>query len=181
MEFQELEEQMAQAPLAMRNQLKMLLNYVSIAEGVLPQYKEHLSSSKTYREFFDAIYADDSQRFTHAWALWAKMASKSWPNRFEPFLKVENLKLKAAGLPIVLESGVVLAPAGSYDNIVNFLVYKRGAFNVEAADFVTSVGGTFTCADYDFVGIYGIYQYRGNVIFEEWQEEKAPEKSKSQL
>lgn len=181
MEFRELEKQVADAPLATRNDMKMLLNYVSIAGGVLPQYGKYLESSKTYREFFDAIYADDSQRFTHAWALWAKMTSRAWTSRFEPFLKIENLKLKAAGLPVLFESGVVLAPAGSYDNIVNFLVFKRGAFNVEAADFVTSVGGTFTCADYDFVGIYGIYQYRGNVIFEEWYEEKIPEKSKSGL
>ena len=56
-------------------------------------------------------------------------------------------------------------------------MFSQGSFNAEAADFVTSVGGTFTCAGYEFVGIYGLYQYRGNAIFEAWQEEHPPVKA----
>lgn len=177
MELQELERQIEEAPLASRSDLRTLLNYVSIGGRMLPPYERPLADASTYREFFDAIYADDDQRFTHVWALWAKLASKTWTNRFDPVLRLENLKLKAAGLPILFEGGVTLAPTGSCDNIANLLVFSQGAFNAEAADFVTSVGGTFTCAGYEFVGIYGLYQYRGNAIFEAWQEEHPPVKA----
>ena len=71
-------------------------------------------------------------------------------------------------------TGLFLAPTGSRDNIANLYVFQRGAFNVEAAEFVTSIGGTFSCAGYDFAGIYGVYKYRGSVILEQWEAERAP-------
>ena len=71
-------------------------------------------------------------------------------------------------------TGLFLAPTGSRDSIANLSVFRQGAFNVEAAEFVTSIGGTFTCAGYDFAGIYGAYKYRGNVILEQWEAERDP-------
>ena len=71
-------------------------------------------------------------------------------------------------------TGLFLAPTGSRDSIANLYVFERGAFNVEAAEFVTSIGGTFSCAGYDFAGIYGVYKYRGSVILEQWEAERDP-------
>ena len=71
---------------------------------------------------------------------------------------------------------MMFAPTGSRDNIANFYVFASGAFNTHAAEFVTSIGGTFTMLDYEFCGIYGLYKYRGSVILEEWQVEREPVK-----
>ena len=89
-------------------------------------------------------------------------------------LRLENLRLKGDGLPVQFGTGLFLAPTGSRDSIANLSVFRQGAFNVEAAEFVTSIGGTFTCAGYDFAGIYGAYKYRGNVILEQWEAERDP-------
>lgn len=99
---------------------------------------------------------------------------RNWLCRFKPQLLIENLRLKTDGLPIQMGTGVVLAPTGSRDSIANLYVFANGAFNRQAAEFVTSIGGRFTLADYDFCGIYGIYKYRGNVILEAWEEEEPP-------
>lgn len=69
--------------------------------------------------------------------------------------------------------------SGSRDNIANFYVFASKAFNAQAADFVTSIGGTFTILDHEFCGIYGLYKYRGSVILEEWQVEREPVKVES--
>ncbi len=53
-------------------------------------------------------------------------------------------------------------------------MFASKAFNTNAAEFVTSIGGTFTVLDHEFCGIYGIYKYRGSVIFEEWEVEREP-------
>ena len=71
-------------------------------------------------------------------------------------------------------TGVVLAPTGSRDNIANLYVFPSKGFNQQAAEFVTSIGGKFKIADYEFFGIYGIYKYRGSVILEEWEVESEP-------
>lgn len=60
----------------------------------------------------------------------------------------------------------MLAPTGSRDRICNLYVFPSNGFNTEAADFSTSVGGSFTVAGYDFKGVYGVYRYHGSVIFE---------------
>ena len=51
---------------------------------------------------------------------------------------------------------------------------QNGAVNRQAAEFVTSIAGTFTIADWEFFGIYGLYKYRGSVILEEWELEAPP-------
>lgn len=174
MEFAELKAQVDNAPLKMRKDLDTLLAYTSIGGKVLSQYQSMLEQANSYREYFDAIYADDEFRFTPVWAKWARTSSKKWLNRFQPLIHKEKLKLRAAGLPLEFEGGVVLAPAGAHDNIVDFWLFEQHAFNTEGADFVTSVAGTFKCADYEFKGIYGIYKYRNNIILEQWEAEQAP-------
>ena len=78
------------------------------------------------------------------------------------------------GVPIQFGRGVMLAPTGSRDNIAKVYVFESKAFNANAAEFVTSIGGTFTLLDHEFCGIYGLYKYRGSVILEEWEVEREP-------
>lgn len=174
MDYQELKEGIDQAPLASRATLERLLLYVSAGPGVSPDYAPYLEGAASYHDFFNAVYTDDAQKGTSVWAGWAALKRKSWIGRFEPDLAVENLRLKGDGLPVQFGTGLFLAPTGSRDNIANLYVFQRGAFNVEAAEFVTSIGGTFSCAGYDFAGIYGVYKYRGSVILEQWEAERAP-------
>lgn len=174
MNYAELEESIGKAPLASRAALERLLLYVSAGPNVSPGYAPYLEGAASYQDFFNAIYADDAQKGTSVWAEWAALKRKSWIGRFEADLAVENLRLKGDGLPVQFGTGLFLAPTGSRDSIANLYVFQRGAFNVEAAEFVTSVGGTFSCAGYDFAGIYGVYKYRGSVILEQWEADRAP-------
>lgn len=174
MQFDELREQVDKAPLSTRATLDMLTMYVSAGPSILPQYASYLEQASSYQEFFNLIYADESLKDSMIWAEVAKLNRKDWLRFFEPKMLIANLKLKADGVPIQMESGVVLAPTGSRDNIANLYVFDNGAFNRQAAEFVTSIGGRFKVSDYEFLGIYGIYKYRGNVILEEWEAEREP-------
>ena len=171
MNYQQLADDVAAAPLTSRAELNRLLMSVSTPGAIAPAFEQYAAEAETYTDFFNALYADDAQKFTSPWAAWAKLTRKSWINRFEPRLALANLRLKSDGLPISFESGIMLAPTGSRDSIAHFSVFDSKGFNVEAADFVTSIGGSFTCAGYDFTGIYGLYKYRGSVILETWEEE----------
>lgn len=178
MNAQELLDQMSRAPKTSAVALDRLAMRVAIAGNVIPAYIDYLEDASTYREFFNAIYADESQKDTSVWAEWAKLERLDWIERFEPKLSLRGLRIKTDGLPIEFGTGVVLAPTGSRDRVCNLYVFASGAFNTEAADFVTSVGGKFTCAGYDFAGVYGVYKYRGSVILEEWETEGDPTPSK---
>lgn len=178
MDYRELADQIAQAPASSRPALERLLLYTTAGGAIRPAYAAHAEGAGDYRAFFDAIYADDELRFTDVWAGWATFSRKGWIGRFEPQMALAGLRLKGDGLPVVFESGIMLAPTGSRDNIANLYVFSQGAFNVEAAEFVTSIGGTFACAGYDFAGIYGVYKYRGSVILEQWEADRAPTPSK---
>lgn len=174
MDYSKLKESIEKAPLGSRATLERLLLYVSSGAAVSPDYAPYLEGAESYQDFFNALYADDAMKSTSVWAEWAALKRKSWINRFEPDLALENLRLKSDGLPVQFGTGLFLAPTGSRDNIANLYVFKQGAFNAEAAEFVTSIGGTFTCAGYDFAGIYGVYKYRGSVILEQWEADREP-------
>lgn len=179
MEFAEFKEQIQAAPPSKKTQLKRLFLYTTSGNGILPEFAGHLKDARSYRDFFDAIYADDERRFTTVWAEWAILSNKKWLDRFLPKIAISNIRLKGDGLPVEFGTGIVLAPTGSRDNIAEFRLYPSGGFNTQAARFVTSIGGSFTCSGYDFCGIYGLYCHRGTVIFEEWQAERDPVPTKS--
>ena len=126
--------------------------------------------------FFDAIYRDENRKFSLLWAQCAALKRRNWLQYFEPKMLVQNIRLKGEGIPIQFGTGMMFAPTGSRDNIANLYVFPSGGFNTHAAEFVTSVGGTFTVLDNEFCGIYGLYKYRGSVIMEEWQVEREPVK-----
>lgn len=179
MHLQELKDEVARVGVATKREvLERLVLYVSTGDAVYPQYEKYLAEACGYRAFFDAIYADDGQKSTSVWAEWAKFAHKKWVDRFEPVLQMDGIRLKADGLPIAFGTGIVLAPTGSRDNIAGFRLFPSGGFNTEAATFVTSLGGSFTCAGYDFTGIYGLYHSQGTVILEEWEAQAAPAPTK---
>ena len=151
-----------------------LFSMTTIGDAVLPEFEQYLDGAESYREFFDAIYADDDKKNTSVWAAWAKQSRKPWIDRFDAKLALTGLRIKSDGLPLEFGTGIVLAPTGSRDRICNLYVFPSNGFNTEAADFSTSVGGSFTVAGYDFKGVYGVYRYHSSVIFEEWEVEGDP-------
>lgn len=172
----ELKEQIENAPIASREQLQRIYLYMTAGDAPLPEFAEAIEAATSYRDVIDAVYNDTNRKFSLLWAECAKFKRRNWLRFFEPKMLIENVRMKTDGVPIQFGTGVVLAPTGSRDNIANLYVFASKAFNANAADFVTSVGGTFTLLDYEFCGIYGIYKYRGSVILEEWQVEREPVK-----
>lgn len=174
MNVQQLKSQIDAAPLADRATLDKLYLYMTVADLIKPEYAGMLAQAESYQNFLNAVFMDESRKYTLEWAEIAKLKRRNWLSFFEPDILVQNLRMKTDGLPIQMGSGVVLAPTGSRDNIANLYVFKNGAFNRQAAEFVTSIAGTFTIADWEFFGIYGLYKYRGSVILEEWELEAPP-------
>ena len=181
MNAEELKASIQKANKAKRQTLEKLFYYVTLGNEIRPEYKDIAQASKTYKEFFDAIYDADAFKNTEVWAFWAKLEHKNWLQRFTPKMDLYNMRLKSAGIPVEFSSGIFIAPVASKDTIINFSVYESGAFNTDAAEFVTSIGGTFVCAGYEFVGIYGIYKYHNNVIFEEWEVAAEPKRASEQV
>lgn len=174
MDVVELKEQISNAPVRDRAVLDKLFLYMTNGVEVKDEYADALAASDTYQAFLNAVFEDSSKKDTLEWAEIAKLKRKNWLRFFEPEICIQNLRMKTDGLPIQMGSGVMLAPTGSRDNIANLYVFKNGAFNRQAAEFVTSIAGKFTLSDIEFFGIYGIYKYRGNVILEEWEQEAEP-------
>lgn len=174
MDAVELKAKIDEAPLSQRADLQRMLMFATAGDELLPEFEPYARDADGYQAFFNAIFMDPAQKDTLLWAECAKLSRRNWLGFFEPKMLIQNLRMKTDGLPIQMGSGVVLAPTGSRDNIANLYVFPNGGFNRQAADFVTSVGGRFTIADYEFFGIYGIYKYRGSVILEEWDVEAEP-------
>lgn len=174
MDVAALKEQIAKAPVGDRARLDKVFNLVTVIDNIKPEYADALMRAETYQDFLTAVYEDAAFSSTMEWAEIAKLKRQNWLRFFQPKLLVQNLRMKTDGLPIQMGSGVVLAPTGSRDNIANLYLFEFGGFNKNAAEFVTSIGGTFTVADYEFFGIYGLYKYRGSVILEEWEPERDP-------
>ncbi len=177
MDCAELKEQIAKAPVASREQLQRIYMFMTAGDAPLPEFAEIIEQADGYQDVIEAVYRDDNRKFSLLWAECAKFKRRNWLAFFEPKMLIENARMKTDGLPVQFGSGVMLAPTGSRDNIANFYVFASKAFNANAAEFVTSIGGTFTILDYEFCGIYGLYKYRGSVILEEWQVEREPVKN----
>lgn len=176
MNCQELKDQIAKAPVSSRILLDQIYVYTTTGDKILPEFAEMLESSETYQQFLDAIYCDLDRKNSMLWGLCAQYKRRNWLQYFEPKMLIENVRLKGEGIPVQFGSGVMFAPTGSRDNVAKLYVFPSGGFNTHAAEFVTSIGGTFTMLDYEFCGIYGLYKYRGSVIMEEWQVEREPVK-----
>jgi len=176
MNSQELKDQIAGAPVSSRVLLDKVYLYTTSGDRALPEFESMLEAAGTYQDFVDAIYRDLNRKASLLWGICAQYKRRNWLQYFEPKMLVQGVRLKGEGIPVQFGSGVMFAPTGSRDNIANLYVFASKAFNANAADFVTSIGGTFTLLDYEFCGIYGLYKYRGNVILEEWEVEREPVK-----
>lgn len=175
MEVAELKAQVNAAPSTFQEPLRRMVLYVTCGDAFHPDFADAASAANTYQELFGAIFDDESQKNTLLWAECAKLSRRNWLRFFQPKIAIENLRMKTDGLPVQMGEAVFLAPTGSRDNIANLYVFDNGAFNRQAAEFVTSLAGRFTVADHCFFGIYGLYKYRGNVILEEWEVEQEPQ------
>ncbi|MEE8723079.1 MAG: hypothetical protein SOI38_08920 [Eggerthellaceae bacterium] len=175
MDLATLKSQIAASPLSTRSTYQQMYLYVSPGGAIDDAYAELLDASTSYREFFNRIVTDAEDRMSLLWAEAARLSHHDWLGYFTPDLSIEKIRMKTDGVPIQFGTGVMLAPTGSRDNIANLYVFNQGAFNAHAADFVTSIGGTFRVLDYEFCGIYGVYKSRGNVILETWEAEHEPQ------
>lgn len=177
MEVAEFRAQIDAAPPTLQEPLRRIALYVTCGDAFRPDFAETARAVGSYQELLHAIYADDAQKHSLLWAECARLNRRNWLRFFQPKMALENLRMKTDGLPVEMGEAVFLAPTGSRDNIANLYVFEHGAFNRQAADFVTSIAGRFTVADYRFFGIYGLYKYRGNVILEEWEVGQEPERA----
>ncbi len=170
----ELKQSIEGAPARKRVELEKLFLFVTMADRFRPSMEGYARCAKDYNEYFDALYADDAMSGTDVWAAWARLTHKKWLDRFKPKMCIPNMRLKTQGVPVEFGSGIFIAPLDSKDTVADFYVFESNGFNTKAAEFVTSIGGTFKCAGYEFVGIYGVYKYSNAVIFEEWEVERDP-------
>lgn len=76
MDATELLKQIKKAPLTSALELDRLRLATTIGDTVLPEFEQYLDGAESYREFFDAIYADDNKKNTSVWAAWAKPVEK---------------------------------------------------------------------------------------------------------
>ena len=174
MNAQQLKESIEGTSPRKRVELEKLFLFVTLAGEFRPGYEVYARNASTYNEYFDALFADDAMKDTDVWAAWAKLAHRKWVDRFESKVAIPNMRLKTQGIPVEFGSGIFIAPLGSKDTVADFYVFPSKGFNTRAADFVTSIGGTFRCAGLEFTGIYGVYKFHNTVIFEEWEVEKDP-------
>lgn len=174
MDARELKASIEASPVRKRAELEKLYLYVTLGDEFRPGMEAYAKDAAGYQQYFDALFSDEAMKDTRVWAQWARLAHRKWVDRFEPKLVVQNLRLKSAGIPVEFGSGIFIAPLGSKDTVADFYLFENGAFNTDAAEFVTSIGGTFKCVGYEFVGIYGVYRFHNDVIFEEWDVEKDP-------
>ena len=170
----ELKDSIGKAPIASRAALEKVYMQVTAGDSIRPEFAEYLEAASTYNDFIEAIYRDENRKFSLLWAECAKLKRRNWLNFFEPKMLVQNIRMKGDGIPVQFGTGMMFAPSGGRDNIANLYVFPSGGFNANAAEFVTSIGGTFKMLDYEVCGIYGIYKYHGSVILEEWQVEHEP-------
>ncbi len=170
----ELKKSMESAPARKRVELEKLFLFVTMAGEFRPSMEGYALDAKDYNGYFDALFADDAMKGTDVWAAWARLTHKNWLDRFDPKMHIPNMRLKTQGIPVEFGSGIFIAPLDSKDTVADFYVFASNGFNTKAAEFVTSIGGTFKCAGYEFVGIYGVYKYSNAIVFEEWEVERDP-------
>lgn len=170
MDYQELKRQIDELEGVRRAQYRQVMSLAALGGNVRPEFRAHLEVASDYRAFFDALYEDDSLRFTRAWAAWAKLAGKDWIGRFQPEHAVGNVVFGGRGLPVEFAGGgTLLVPTGGRGKTARVYVFDDGAFNESAATYFTSLDGAFTCARIEFDGVYDVFAGDGAVVFERWR------------
>lgn len=177
MNYQELKESIDGLASAQRQALSKVFSLAVIGGSIKPEFQVHAETANSPRTFFEAIYADDNLRFTNVWAAWAKYAGKDWLGRFEPIAHGERIDFRGReskdaafsvrGVPVKFTGGgsfVVPLPGRGAD----VYVFADDSFNEEAATYVTTLEGDFTCAGLELSGMFDVFKADSILILEQW-------------
>ena len=91
MNVQQLKSQIDAAPLADRATLDKLYLYMTVADLIKPEYADMLAQAESYQDFLNAVFMDESRKYTLEWAEIAKLKRRNWLSFFEPDILVQNL------------------------------------------------------------------------------------------
>ena len=172
MDYQDLKEQTAAKSEEELADYKKLFSLACIGGGVKNTLKGHLENASNIDEFYASVYADDDCRFENAWGYYAKMQGNDWPKRFECEQARYGVQLQLRGVAVENETIQFFIPMMGRSRRADVYIFADGKFNEEAADYFTSVSGTFTCLDMEFAGTYDIFVGPRLIIFERWEFDK---------
>ena len=172
MNYQDLKEQTAAKPENQIADYKKLFSFACVGGKVKDSLRKHLEEANDIDAFYEAVYADDACRFENVWGYWAKMHGGDWPKRFECEEARYGVRLQLKGVAVENETIQFFIPMMGRNRRADVYVFTDGKFNEEAADYFTSVSGTFTCLDMEFAGTYDIYVGPRLIIFERWEFDK---------
>lgn len=169
MDYQDLKRQLDELSDAQKREYRGLLAQAALGGQIRPEYEACAEKASTWREFFDAVYADDALRFTRLWGAWAKADRKEWVARFVPAQAAQRVRLVRRAVPLeYAHGGALLVPADARGQHASVLVFEDESINTGAATFFTSIEGQFTCGDIAFDGTYDVFYYHGAVLFVKW-------------
>lgn len=172
MNYNELKEQTSALPEERRHDYRKLMTLACVGGDVKHQLKKHLDQASTLDEFYEAIYKDDACLFENVWAYYAKMKGGKWPQRFCAEDARLGIRLQLRGIAVESKEVQFFIPMSGRNRTADVYLFADGKINDNAADYFTSVSGTFTCLDMTFAGTYDIYVGPRLVIFERWEFDK---------
>ena len=177
MNYQEMKNSIDSLAPVQRQTLSRILSLAALGGSLKPEFQDHAEEVDSPRAFFDAIYADDELRFTSVWAAWAKQTGKDWLSRFEPIARGVRIDFRGReskdaafsvrGVPVEFDGGgsfVVPLPGRGADTYL----FADDSFNEEAATYVTTIQGDFTCAGLELSGMFDVFKAEGALILEQW-------------
>lgn len=172
MNYSELKEQTNALPEEKQHDYRKLMTLACVGGDVKRQLKKHLEQAQTPDEFYEAIYEDDACLFENVWAYYAKMKGGKWPQRFCAEDARLGIRLQLRGIAVESKEVQFFIPMTGRNRTADVYLFADGKVNDNAADYFTSVSGTFTCLDMTFAGTYDIYVGPRLVIFERWEFDK---------
>lgn len=168
MKYEELKAEIDAMPGARGKDYRKLLSVAGPNGKVWKTLEAHLEAATTAREFFEAVYNDDECRFENVWAEWAKLERKRWVGRFVPQQAVGIEKLQNKGVFLQNGANEILIPVPVRGRDLGVYVFNEGGFNTKAAEYFSSINGTFTCEGLTLEGAFDVYRAHHAVIFERW-------------
>lgn len=172
MNYQDLKERTAALPESKQKDYRKLMSLACVGGDVKAQLKKHLETSVSIDDFYEAVYNDDECRFENVWAYYAKMKGGKWPQRFCAEDARLGVRLQLRGITVESKDVQFFIPMTGRNRTADVYLFADGEVNDEAADYFTSVSGTFTCLDMEFAGTYDILVGPRLVIFERWEFDK---------
>lgn len=177
MNYQEMKEYIDGLAPIQRQALSKMLSLSALGGSFKSEFRVYAEEADSPCSFFDAIYADDNLRFTSVWAAWARHTGKDWLGRFEPIARGARIDFRGReskdaafsvrGVPVEFAGGgsfiVPLSGRGA-----EVYVFADECFNEDAATYVTTLQGDFTCAGLELSGMFDVFRADGCLILEQW-------------